>query len=69
MMTTEMTCSGEAMVRTYEQVQSMFFGKLPLELRRLVYEEVLGGEVFHLTVNFDMRRMKQKAGAWVPLPL
>lgn len=36
--------------RTSPQDQSLFFSKLPLELRRMIYELVVGGEVIHLTL-------------------
>lgn len=36
--------------RTSPQDQSLFFSKLPLELRRMIYELVIGEEVLHLTL-------------------
>lgn len=36
--------------RTSPQDQSLFFSKLPLELRRMIYELVVGEEVIHLTL-------------------
>lgn len=36
--------------RTHAQGQSVFFARLPLELRTLVYEYVMGAETIHLTM-------------------
>ena len=36
--------------RTSPQEQSLFFSKLPLELRGMIYELVVGEEVIHLTL-------------------
>ena len=33
---------------THPQLQSILLGQVPLEIRRLIYEEVLGGEVLHI---------------------
>ncbi|KAF2851648.1 hypothetical protein T440DRAFT_517137 [Plenodomus tracheiphilus IPT5] len=41
--------------RTHGQGQSDFFAKLPLELRRMVYEFVVGSEVVHLTLGQKRR--------------
>jgi hypothetical protein len=37
--------------RTHAQGQSMFFGRLPIELRRMVYEYVMCEEIVHLTLS------------------
>ncbi len=37
--------------RTRVQGQSMFFARLPLELRRMVYDYVMGEETVHLTLS------------------
>ncbi|OAL48931.1 hypothetical protein IQ07DRAFT_588318 [Pyrenochaeta sp. DS3sAY3a] len=46
--------------RTHAQGQSAFFGKLPLELRRMVYEYVVLGATVHLTLG-----AKKKFGHFV----
>jgi hypothetical protein len=46
--------------RTLHQDQSMFFAELPLEIRRMVYEYVVGSETVHLTLG-----TKQKFGHFV----
>lgn len=46
--------------RTLPQGQSLFFARLPLELRRMVYEYVMGEETVHLTLS-----TKQKFGHFV----
>ncbi|KAF2000862.1 hypothetical protein P154DRAFT_522141 [Amniculicola lignicola CBS 123094] len=57
--------------RTHAQGQSGFFGKLPIEVRLMVYEELFvgeGGEVVHLTIRQKGRfgnfvcEEKEKAG-------
>ncbi|KAI8943008.1 hypothetical protein NX059_001046 [Plenodomus lindquistii] len=45
----------EIAARTLAQGQSDFFAKLPLELRRAVYEYVVGSEVVHLTLGAKNR--------------
>ncbi|OCK73960.1 hypothetical protein K432DRAFT_387092 [Lepidopterella palustris CBS 459.81] len=42
--------------RTAYQFSSLFFQKLPLELRRMVYAEALGGKVVHFT-SLPRRRL------------
>ncbi|CAO2651866.1 Nn.00g001490.m01.CDS01 [Neocucurbitaria sp. VM-36] len=37
--------------RTHAQGQSIFFARLPIELRRMVYEYVMGEETVHLTLG------------------
>ncbi|KAJ5058595.1 hypothetical protein J3E74DRAFT_7577 [Bipolaris maydis] len=37
--------------RTLAQGQSLFFARLPIELRRMVYEFVMGEQVVHLTLS------------------
>ncbi|KAF1849454.1 uncharacterized protein K460DRAFT_365334 [Cucurbitaria berberidis CBS 394.84] len=37
--------------RTHAQGQSIFFARLPIELRRMVYEYVMGEETVHLTLS------------------
>ncbi|KAJ4376162.1 hypothetical protein N0V83_001443 [Neocucurbitaria cava] len=37
--------------RTHAQGQSSFFARLPIELRRMVYEYVMGEETVHLTLG------------------
>jgi hypothetical protein len=46
--------------RTLHQEQSLFFARLPLEIRRMVYEYVVGSETVHLTLG-----AKQKFGHFV----
>jgi hypothetical protein len=46
--------------RTLVQGQSYFFAKLPLEIRRMVYEYVYGEELIHLTMG-----TKKKIGHFV----
>lgn len=41
--------------RTRAQNQALFFARLPLELRHMVYEYVMGGEVLHLTLSTKRR--------------
>lgn len=41
--------------RTLAQGQSMFFAKLPLELRTMVYEYLMGEGVVHLTMGSKKR--------------
>lgn len=41
--------------RTLAQGQSLFFARLPIELRRMVYEFVMGEEVVHLTLSQKRR--------------
>jgi len=41
--------------RTHAQGQSMFFANLPLEIRKMVYEYVMGAEVVHLTMGSKKR--------------
>ncbi|KAH8724068.1 hypothetical protein GQ44DRAFT_750402 [Phaeosphaeriaceae sp. PMI808] len=41
--------------RTHAQGQSMFFAMLPLEIRRMVYEYVMGEETIHLTIGSKKR--------------
>jgi hypothetical protein len=41
--------------RTHAQGQSMFFAMLPLELRKTVYEYVMGEDVVHLTMGSKKR--------------
>jgi hypothetical protein len=41
--------------RTHAQGQSAFFAKLPLEIRRMVYEYVVGVETLHLTLGSKRR--------------
>ncbi|KAF2822049.1 hypothetical protein CC86DRAFT_448466 [Ophiobolus disseminans] len=41
--------------RTHAQGQSMFFAALPLEIRRMVYEYVMGCETVHLTMGMKKR--------------
>ncbi|KAH7380219.1 hypothetical protein DE146DRAFT_625156 [Phaeosphaeria sp. MPI-PUGE-AT-0046c] len=41
--------------RTHAQDQSMFFAKLPLELRTMVYEYLMGEGVVHLTMGSKKR--------------
>ncbi|KNG45530.1 hypothetical protein TW65_07781 [Stemphylium lycopersici] len=41
--------------RTHAQDQSLFFARLPIELRRMVYEYVMGAEVVHLTLSTKRR--------------
>ncbi|KAF1835579.1 hypothetical protein BDW02DRAFT_547914 [Decorospora gaudefroyi] len=41
--------------RTHAQAQSPFFAQLPLELRRMVYEYVVGIETIHLTLSAKKR--------------
>ena len=43
--------------KTIDQSPSPFFGKLPLEIRRLIYFEVLGGRRFHIRAHFQDRRL------------
>jgi hypothetical protein len=43
---------GECM---HAQDQSMFFARLPIELRRMVYQFVVGGESVHLTLSTKRR--------------
>jgi len=38
-----------------QQQQSLFFARLPIELRRIVYEYVMGEEVVHLTLSTKRR--------------
>ncbi|KAF2650733.1 hypothetical protein K491DRAFT_608311 [Lophiostoma macrostomum CBS 122681] len=48
--------SSAVRAKTAPQLQSAFFGALPLEIRRLVYEYVVGeGEVVHLTLGVKRR--------------
>jgi len=42
--------------RTHAQGQSDFFTRLPLELRQLVYEHVMGAEIVHLTLSTKKKR-------------
>ncbi|KAH7068096.1 hypothetical protein BKA63DRAFT_536534 [Paraphoma chrysanthemicola] len=41
--------------RTRLQAQSMFFARLPLEIRKMVYEYVMGEETVHLTMGSKKR--------------
>jgi hypothetical protein len=41
--------------RTLQQGQSMFFARLPIEIRRIVYEYVMGDEMVHLTLSTKQR--------------
>ncbi|KAF2029260.1 hypothetical protein EK21DRAFT_101325 [Setomelanomma holmii] len=41
--------------RTQLQGQSMFFARLPLEIRKMVYEYVMGEETVHLTMGSKKR--------------
>lgn len=41
--------------RTHAQDQSMFFAKLPMELRTMVYEYLMGEGVMHLTMGSKKR--------------
>ncbi|KAF1936599.1 hypothetical protein EJ02DRAFT_358744 [Clathrospora elynae] len=41
--------------RTHAQGQSMFFARLPIELRRMVYEYVVGSATVHLTLSTKRR--------------
>ena len=41
--------------RTHAQDQSLFFARLPIELRHMVYEYVMGEEVVHLTLSTKRR--------------
>jgi hypothetical protein len=41
--------------RMHAQGQSMFFARLPIELRRMVYEYIVGGEIVHLTLSTKRR--------------
>ncbi|KAF1962092.1 hypothetical protein CC80DRAFT_588706 [Byssothecium circinans] len=41
--------------RTHMQGQSMFFAMLPLEIRKIVYEYVMGEETIHLTLGAKRR--------------
>lgn len=45
----------EVDARTHAQGQSMFFAKLPLEMRKMVYEYVMGEETVHLTMGTKKR--------------
>ncbi|KAH9866070.1 hypothetical protein J1614_008634, partial [Plenodomus biglobosus] len=45
----------DILARTHAQGQSDFFAKLPLELRRMVYEYVVGAETVHLTLGAKRR--------------
>jgi hypothetical protein len=42
--------------RTHAQGQSTFFARLPIELRRMVYEYVMGAEIVHLTLSAKKKR-------------
>jgi hypothetical protein len=42
--------------RTHAQGQSDFFARLPMELRRMVYEYVMGAEIVHLTLSTKKKR-------------
>lgn len=46
---------GEVGKRTFRQGQSMFFARLPLEVRRMVYGYVMGEETVHLTMGAKTR--------------
>jgi hypothetical protein len=41
--------------RTHAQGQSMFFANLPLEIRKIVYEYVMGEQTLHLTMGSKKR--------------
>lgn len=41
--------------RTHAQRQSMFFAMLPLEIRQMVYDYVMGDETLHLTFSTKKR--------------
>lgn len=47
--------NAEIDARTHAQGQSMFFAMLPLEIRRMVYEYVMGEETVHLTFSAKKR--------------
>ncbi|KAG9194847.1 hypothetical protein G6011_04882 [Alternaria panax] len=46
----------EVDARTHAQGQSTFFARLPIELRRMVYEYVMGAEIVHLTLSTKKKR-------------
>lgn len=46
----------EVDARTHAQGQSIFFARLPIELRRMVYEYVMGAEIVHLTLSTKKKR-------------
>jgi hypothetical protein len=41
--------------RTHAQSQSMFFMRIPIEIRQMVYEYVMGEETLHLTFGAKKR--------------
>jgi hypothetical protein len=45
----------EIFARTHVQTQSMFFSMLPIEIRKMVYEMVIGSETIHLTMGTKRR--------------
>lgn len=45
----------EVDARTAPQTQSAFFARLPLEIRTMVYEYVMGAETVHLTLGAKRR--------------
>lgn len=45
--------------KTHSQIQAILFRQMPIEVRRLIYEEVLGGEVLHIL------RKRRKLGHYV----
>jgi len=45
----------DARTHAQQQQQSLFFARLPIELRRIVYEYVIGEEVVHLTLSTKRR--------------
>lgn len=45
----------EVDARTHAQGQSAFFARLPLEVRKMVYEFVMGAETVHLTLGAKRR--------------
>lgn len=46
----------EVDARTHAQGQSTFFARLPIELRQMVYEYVMGAEIVHLTLSTKKKR-------------
>ena len=49
--------SVESEQRTYEQAQSSLMSKLPLDIRMIIYDMVLGGMVFHLDSQTQKSRV------------
>jgi hypothetical protein len=49
---------------TYPQTQSVFFTKLPLELRQLVYEELFGKCMLHLEFDYAGPEYEGQAEEW-----